>query len=81
MAKTVETEWNGQQNSITYGIVNETKTHDALKKWPEQEAGPQQDPGTIHDQLGMALRILEAMLNCCCTQVVVVSCLTLPDTS
>ena len=66
---------------FTYGIVDETKPYNALKNWPEQEAGPQQYPGPIHDQLGMAFRALEAMLNCCCTQAGAVNCLTLPDTS
>ncbi len=81
MIKRAEAKWSSQQNDITYTVVDETKPYDALKKWPQQKAGPQQDPGAIHDQLGMALRTLEAMLNCCCTQVAAVNCLTLPDTS
>ncbi len=81
MIKRAEAKWSSQQNDITYTVVDETKPYDAFKQWPEQKAGPQQDPGPIHDQLGMALRALEAMLNCCGTQAGAVSCLTLPDTS
>ena len=81
MAKTAEVICSSQQNGITYAIVDETKPYDALKKWPDQQAGPQQDPGPIHDQLGMALRTLEAMLYCCWTQGAAVSCLRLPEAS
>jgi len=59
----------GKQQLLTYPIVNEAIANDALKAGPEQEAGPQQYPGPIHDQFGMALRTLKAMLDCCCTWV------------
>lgn len=62
----------------TYRIVNPAKRKSALQERPKQHTRPQQSPRSIHDQLSVSFRALEAMLYCCCIQLAIVGLLLLP---
>lgn len=72
---------NSEEWWLTRGIMDPAKADDSLEPGPKQEAGPEQGPGAVHDQLAVPRWAVEAMLYRCHTDFAVVSLLLLPYSS